>query len=72
MKKFIKWSVIALVAAIFVGTFVFLYQKSRPKEKVYEVSIVQVKDLENRVMRSTSSLRFRVSLPICTRNLDRW
>jgi len=46
MKKFIKWAVIALVAAIFVGTFVFLYQKSRPKEMVYEISTVQLKDLE--------------------------
>ena len=46
IKKFVKWSVIALVAAIFVGTFVFLYQKSRPKDLVYEVSTVQLKDLE--------------------------
>ena len=46
MKKFVKWAVIALVAAIFVGTFVFLYQKSQPKEQVYEVSTVQLKDLE--------------------------
>ena len=46
MKKFVKWAVIALVAAIFVGTFVFLYQKSRPKEMVYEISTVQLKDLE--------------------------
>lgn len=44
--RLIKWSVIALVAAIFVGTFVFLYQKSRPKELVYEISTVQLKDLE--------------------------
>ena len=46
MKKLLKWAVIALVAAIFVGTFVFLYQKSRPKEMVYEISAVQLKDLE--------------------------
>ena len=46
IKKFIKWAVMALVAAIFVGTFVFLYQKSRPKENVYEISTVQLKDLE--------------------------
>mgnify|MGYP002626833271 CR=1 FL=1 len=46
MKKFIKWVVVALVAAIFVGTFVFLYQKSRPKEMVYDISTVQLKDLE--------------------------
>ena len=46
MKKFFKWAVVVLVAAIFVGTFVFLYQKSRPKEMVYEISTVQLKDLE--------------------------
>ena len=46
MKKFLKWVVIALVAAIFVGTFVFLYQKSRPKEMVYEISTVQLKNLQ--------------------------
>lgn len=46
MKKFVKWAVILLIAAIFVGTFVFLYQKSRPKEMVYEISTVSLKDLE--------------------------
>ena len=46
MKKFVKWAVIALVAVVFMGTFVFLYQKSQPKELVYEVSTVQLKDLE--------------------------
>lgn len=46
MKKFVKWTVIALVAVVFMGTFVFLYQKSQPKELVYEVSTVQLKDLE--------------------------
>lgn len=35
-----------MVAAVFVGTFVFLYQKSQPKEMVYEISDVQLKDLE--------------------------
>jgi len=37
---------IALIAALFVGTFVFLYQKSRPKQLVYEISTVELKDLE--------------------------
>lgn len=46
VKKFVKWAVIVLVAAVFVGTFAFLYQKSRPKEIVYEVSTVKLKDLE--------------------------
>ena len=31
MKKYSKLIVAAIVALIFVGTFVFLYQKSQPK-----------------------------------------
>lgn len=46
MKKVIKWAAIIMIAAIFVGTFVFLYQKSRPKEMVYQISTVQLKDLQ--------------------------
>ena len=33
MKKFWKWMGIAAIAIIFLGTFVFLYQKSQPKVK---------------------------------------
>ena len=46
MKKFLKWVAIVAVAVLMVGTFVFLYMKSRPKQQVYEVNTVQVKDLE--------------------------
>ena len=35
MKKYGKLIVAAIVAAIFIGTFVFLWQKSQPKEVVY-------------------------------------
>ena len=35
MKKYIKLIIAALVALIFIGTFVFLWQKSQPKETVY-------------------------------------
>jgi len=35
MKKYIKLIVAAVIAAIFIGTFVFLWQKSQPKEVVY-------------------------------------
>ena len=31
MKKYVKYGVMALVAFVFIGTFVFLYQKSLPK-----------------------------------------
>lgn len=46
MRKMLKWVVILLVAALVVGTFVFLYMKSRPKVQVYEVNAVKVQDLE--------------------------
>lgn len=46
MKKILKWTAIVAVAVLMVGTFVFLYMKSRPKQQVYEVNTVQVKDLE--------------------------
>ncbi len=46
MKKFFKWAGIALIAFIFIGTFVFLYQKSRPKKTTYEINTVEVKDIE--------------------------
>ena len=46
VKKFFKWAAILLIAVIFMGTFVFLYQKSRPKEMVYQISTVQLKDLQ--------------------------
>lgn len=35
MKKYSKLIIAALVALIFIGTFVFLWQKSQPKEVVY-------------------------------------
>lgn len=46
MKKIIKWVAIVAIAAVFIGTFVFLYQKSQPKVDVYEINTVEVKDLE--------------------------
>jgi len=50
MKKFVKWAVAVLVAALFIGTFVFLYQKSRPQEQVYEICPVELKDLEKKTI----------------------
>lgn len=35
MKKYIKIAVLVLIGIIIIGTFVFLYQKSQPKETVY-------------------------------------
>lgn len=45
MKKYIKIAVLVLVALVFIGTFVFLYQKSQPKEMVYDILIPEVTDL---------------------------
>lgn len=45
MKKWIKITVTALVVLVFVGTFVFLYRKSRPKTVTYQILKAEVKDL---------------------------
>lgn len=45
MKKFFKWGLLFLVALIFIGTFVFLYQKSRKKETSYQTVSPEVTDL---------------------------
>ena len=37
MKKFFKLLIWIIVIAIFIGTFVFLYLNSRPKEKIYDI-----------------------------------
>lgn len=36
MKRIIKYLVVALIAVLFVGTFVFLYKKSKPEVDEYE------------------------------------
>ncbi len=46
MKKFFKIALLVIVAIILVGTFVFLYQKSKPKVIVYELVSPEVSDLE--------------------------
>lgn len=46
MKKYLKITLLVVVAAIFVGTFVFLYQKSRPKTTIYEIVVPEIADLE--------------------------
>ena len=46
MKKYLRIALLVVVGLVFVGTFVFLYQKSRPEKKVYETVTPQVTDLE--------------------------
>ncbi len=45
MKKYIKLVVAAIIALIFIGTFVFLWQKSQPKPIVYEELTPQMQDI---------------------------
>ena len=45
MKKFFRYFLIALVALLFIGTFVFLYKKSRPKEIKYQEHEVTQADI---------------------------
>ena len=37
MKKVVRIILLVLLGVLIVGTFVFLWQKSRPKEAVYDV-----------------------------------
>ena len=46
MKKVIKYFLIALVAVIFAGTFVFLYQKSQTPEATYDTYTAEVMTIE--------------------------
>ena len=50
MKKVFKWAAAVLIAAVFIGTFVFLYQKSRPKKQVYEICTAVLSDLEKKTI----------------------
>lgn len=46
MKKYVKIALLVIVALIFLGTFVFLYQKSQPKETVYNTEKAEIVDLK--------------------------
>lgn len=46
MKKFLKITLLVVLAAVLLGTFVFLYMKSKPKTIVYETVKAEVIDLE--------------------------
>ncbi|MGM9708821.1 MAG: efflux RND transporter periplasmic adaptor subunit [Prevotella sp.] len=45
MKKYSKLIVAAIIAVVFIGTFVFLYQKSKPKPVVYNEFTPKVTDI---------------------------
>jgi HlyD family secretion protein len=46
MKKYIKMVILAIVGLVFLGTFVFLYQKSQPQQLVFETFEATIADLE--------------------------
>lgn len=45
MKKYFKYILMALVAVIFIGTFVFLYIKSQPQPEIYDEFTLQRMDI---------------------------
>ena len=45
-KKIFKYTVPVLIALIFIGTFVFLYRRSRPQEAIYESLSATEKTIE--------------------------
>lgn len=45
MKKLFKFLALAIIALVFVGTFVFLYSKSRPELVIYQELPVKIMDL---------------------------
>ena len=46
MKKYSKLIIAAIIALIFIGTFVFLWQKSQPKEVVYNEFTPTMEDIQ--------------------------
>lgn len=46
MKKFFKILVLLVIVALFIGTFGFLYVKSQPQKKVYEIVTPVISDVE--------------------------
>ena len=46
MKKVLKYILVALIAIIFLGTFIFLFVKSKPKEVAYHELAVEKADIQ--------------------------
>ena len=67
MKKYSKLIVAAIVALIFIGTFVFLYEKSQPKPVEYseltkgkyengKANITEFNEAKNNLLKSQSDM----------------
>ena len=77
MKRYSKLIIAAIIALIFIGTFVFLWQKSQPKEIVYNEFTPKKEDIQKTTIitgkiEQTSSPRSLVSSPTSTRKLAMW
>ena len=46
MKRFVKYIIFALIAVLFIGTFLFLYRKSRPEVLRYEELTATVMNID--------------------------
>lgn len=46
MKKYLKIFLLVVIAAIFIGTFMFLYAKSRPEKTEYNIIKPEITDLQ--------------------------
>jgi len=54
MKKIFRWILIIIIIAIFGGTMYFLYQKSKPKQVVYEIKNPYFSDIEKKTIATGS------------------
>ena len=60
MKKYLKITLLVIIAIILVGTFVFLYPaESKPKVIVYETLAAEVTDLEKTTVEATGKVEPR-------------
>ena len=50
MKKVLKFALLIIAALLVIWTFWFLYQKSRPKVKKYEIEEVKMGNIEKRTV----------------------
>ncbi len=45
MKKIVKYAIFALIALVFIGTFVFLYKNSKPEAVIYNEYTAKLTDI---------------------------
>ena len=70
-KKYLKIALLVVVAALFIWTFVFLYQKSQPKVVIYETVTPEITDLEKTTVATGKSISAVIPLVSCTHAICR-